>query len=123
VRWVIVFEGTNDIGSEGSAASAITAVFDKFISMAHAQGLLIFGATVTPFGGNAYSSHDSVRLQVNQYIRTPGKFDGIIDFDAAVKDGSTPAKLQMMYDSGDGLHLNPTGYQKLADTVDLTVFK
>jgi lysophospholipase L1-like esterase len=124
VRWVIVFEGTNDIGSEGSSASAITSVFDKFISMAHAQNLLIFGATVTPFGGNSYysSAHETVRQSVNTYIKS-GKFDGAIDFDAAVKDSSNPPKIQSTYDSGDGLHLSPAGYQKLADTVDLSLFK
>jgi lysophospholipase L1-like esterase len=119
VRWVIVFESVNDLGG-GASASSITAAFDSFISMAHAQGLLIYGATVTPFGSNTYYSaaNEANRQTVNTYIRS-GKFDGFIDFDAAVKDGSTPPKLQAAYDSGDGLHLTPTGYQKMADTVDL----
>ena len=119
VRWVIVFESVNDVGAGASAAS-VTAAFDSFISKAHAQGLLIYGATVTPFGSNTYYSatNETNRQTVNTYIRS-GKFDGVIDFDAAVKDGSNPPKLQAAYDSGDGLHLNPTGYQKMADTVDL----
>jgi lysophospholipase L1-like esterase len=124
VRWVIVFEGVNDIGSQGASASAITSVFDKFITMAHAQGLLIFGATITPFGSNTdyYStSKESVRQSVNTYIRS-GKFDGVIDFDAAVRDTSNPPRLHAAYDTGDGLHLNPAGYQKLADAVDLSLF-
>jgi lysophospholipase L1-like esterase len=121
VRWVIVFESVNDLGG-GASASSITAAFDSFISMAHAQGLLIYGATVTPFGSNSYYSaaNETNRQTVNTYIRS-GKFDGVIDFDAAVRDASTPPKLQAAYDSGDGLHLNPTGYQKMADTVDLTL--
>jgi lysophospholipase L1-like esterase len=121
VRWVIVFESVNDLGS-GTSASSITAAFDSFISMAHAQGLLIYGATVTPFGSNSYysASNETNRQSVNTYIRS-GKFDGVIDFDAAVKDTSNPPKLQAAYDSGDGLHLNPAGYQKMADTVDLTL--
>ena len=92
------------------------------ISQAHAQGLLVYGATVTPFTGHSYYSvaHEAARQDLNTYIRS-GKFDGIIDFDMAVRDTSTPPKLQATYDSGDGLHLNPTGYQKLANTVDLTL--
>jgi lysophospholipase L1-like esterase len=122
VRWVIVFEGVNDIGSGVSAAS-ITAVFDTMISQAHAQNLLIYGATITPFGANAYYSvaHEAARQSVNTYIRS-GKFDAFIDFDAVLGDGSTPPKLQAAYDSGDGLHPNPAGYQKLADSINLTLF-
>jgi lysophospholipase L1-like esterase len=122
VRWVIVFEGVNDIGA-GVPAASITAVFDTMISQAHAQNLLIYGATITPFGANAYYSpaHEAARQSVNTYVKS-GKFDGYIDFDAAVGDGSNPPKLQAAYDSGDGLHLNPAGYQKMADTVDLTLF-
>ena len=91
--------------------------------MAHAQGLLIYGATVTPFGSNSYYSaaNETNRQAVNTYVRS-GKFDGVIDFDAAVRDTSKPPKLQAAYDSGDGLHLKPAGYQKMADTVDLTLF-
>jgi len=122
VRWVIVFEGVNDIGGGVSAAS-ITSAYDSMIAQARAKGLRIYGGTITPFGTNSYytAAHESVRQSVNTYIRS-GKFDGFIDFDAAVRDGSSPPKLQAAYDSGDGLHLNPAGYQKLADTVNLTLF-
>jgi len=122
VRWVIVFEGVNDIGG-GASASSITAAFDQFISMAHAQNLLIYGATITPFGANTYYSvsNETNRQAVNTYVRS-GKFDGFFDFDAAVRDSSDPPKLQAAYDSGDGLHLTPAGYQKLASTVDLALF-
>jgi lysophospholipase L1-like esterase len=122
VRWVIVFEGVNDLGG-GASASSITAVFDGLISQAHAQNLLIYGATITPFGGNVYYTpeHESARQAVNTYIKS-GKFDGYVDLDAAIRDSSNPPKLQAAYDSGDGLHLNPTGYQKMADTVDLILF-
>jgi lysophospholipase L1-like esterase len=122
VRWVIIFEGVNDLGAGVSAAS-ITAVFDKLISQAHAQNLLVYGATITPFAGNSYYSvaNETNRQAVNTYVKS-GKFDGFIDFDAAVRDTSNPPKLQSAYDSGDGLHLNPAGYQKMADSVDLTLF-
>jgi lysophospholipase L1-like esterase len=123
VRWIIVFEGVNDIGDLSSSAATITAVFDRFIAEAHARDLMIFGATITPFAGNSYysASHESTRQAVNTYIRS-GKFDGFIDLDAAVRDTSTPPKLQSAYDSGDGLHLNPAGYRKMAATVDLALF-
>jgi len=122
VRWVIVYEGVNDVGTD-VAAAPVTAAFDQMISQAHAQGLLIFGATITPFAGHSYYSvaREVARQDVNMYIRS-GKFDGVMDFDKAVRDSSTPPKLQAAYDSGDGLHMTPTGYQKLADTVDLTLF-
>jgi lysophospholipase L1-like esterase len=122
VRWVILLEGVNDIGAGVSAAS-LTSAFDTMIAQAHAHNLLVYGATITPFGSNPYysSAHESVRQTLNRYIRS-GKFDGTIDFDAAVRDTSNPPKLQSAYDSGDGLHLNPAGYQKMADVVDLALF-
>ncbi len=121
-RWLVVFEGVNDIGG-GIGAPAITAAFASFISQAHAKSLLVYGATITPFGSNAYYSvaNEATRQAVNTYIRG-GAFDGFIDFDAAVTDTSTPPKLQAAYDSGDGLHLTPAGYQKMADTFDYALF-
>jgi lysophospholipase L1-like esterase len=121
-RWVIFFEGVNDLGG-GVGAPAITSAYANLVAQAHAQGLLAFGATITPFGSNAYYTvaHESARQAVNTYIKS-GVFDGIIDFDAAVRDTSNPPRLQAAYDSGDGLHLNPAGYRKLADTVDITLF-
>ena len=122
---MIVFDGVNDIGG-GTSAPTITAVYDKLIAQAHAQNLLIYGATITPFGGNSYytAAHETVRQSVNTYIKS-GKFDGYLDFDAAVTDNGNPPKLQAAYDTWaqtDGLHLSPAGYQKLADSVDLTLF-
>ena len=126
VKYVIVLDGVNDIGGGTSFASMKT-VYDSMISQAHAKGLLIYGATITPFGG--YSSyyttgHESVRQQVNTYIKS-GVFDGYIDFDAALTDGGNPPKLQSTYATwaqSDGLHPGPAGYQKMADSVDLTLF-
>jgi len=59
---------------------------------------------------------------VNAWIRTSGRFDAVIDLDAAVRDPVTPANLAAAYDSSDHLHLNPAGYQKMADAIDLTLF-
>ncbi len=125
VRYAIVFDGVNDIGGGASFASMKSA-YDSLISAAHAKGLLIYGATITPFGGNAYytPAHESVRQQVNTYIKS-GAFDGYIDFDAALTDGGNPPKLQATYAAWaqmDGLHPGPAGYLKMGDSVDLTLF-
>ena len=125
VRYAIVFDGVNDIGGGATFASMKTA-YDKLISDAHARGLLIYGATILPFGANAYYTvaHESVRQQVNTYIKS-GAFDGFIDFDAALTDGGNPPKLQATYAAwaqADGLHPGPAGYQKMGDSIDLTLF-
>jgi lysophospholipase L1-like esterase len=125
VRYVIVFDGVNDIGG-GASANSLETVYASLISRAHAAGLLIYGATITPFGTNSYYSaaHETARQAVNTYIKS-GVFDGVLDFDAAVTDGGNPPALQTQYDTWaqtDGLHLNPAGYQKLAASIDLTLF-
>ena len=125
VRYAIVFDGVNDIGG-GQSFAALKSAYDALIGAAHARGLLIYGATILPFGGNAYytTAHESVRQQVNTYIKS-GAFDGYIDFDAALTDGGNPPKLQPAYAAWaqmDGLHPGPAGYQKMGDAVDLTLF-
>jgi lysophospholipase L1-like esterase len=127
VRWLIVFEGVNDIGNASngaSTASSLINAYKSFVSKARAASIKAFGATITPFNGNGYYSgdHESARKTVNDWIRAAGNFDAVIDFDAAVRDPNKQDMLLKTYDSGDGLHLNPTGYQKLADTVDLALF-
>jgi len=126
VKYVIVYDGVNDIGSSGSSFTTLKAAYDDLISRAHAKGLLIYGATILPFGGNSYYStgHESVRQQVNTYIKS-GAFDGYIDFDAALTDGGNPPKLKTEYATWaqtDGLHPGPAGYQKMGETPDLTLF-
>jgi lysophospholipase L1-like esterase len=125
VKYAIVFDGVNDIGGGASFASLQT-VYNSMISQAHARGILIFGATITPFGANAYYTvaHEQVRQQVNTFIKS-GAFDGYIDFDAAITDGGNPPKIQATYaawSQQDGLHPGPAGYQKMGDSVDLTLF-
>ncbi len=132
VRYAIVLDGVNDIHG-GATFAAMKAAYDDLISQAHAAKLLIYGATITPFGGDSdyYSTTaESVRQQVNTYIKS-GVFDGVIDFDAALTDGGNPPKLQAAYSawtpnnpqgSADGLHPGPAGYQKMGDSVDLTLF-
>jgi lysophospholipase L1-like esterase len=129
VKYVIILEGVNDIIGGASYATLKTA-YDDLIKRAHAKDVLIYGATVLPFNGYSSSSgswssaEESVRQQVNTYIKS-GAFDGYIDFEAAVGDGANPPKLQAAYakwDQQDWLHPGPDGYKKMGDTVDLTLF-
>lgn len=121
VTKVIVLEGINDIGfsfltSQPITADQLIAGYKQLISAAHSARVKIYGATLTPFGGAFYysSTGESIRQAVNQWIRTSQAFDGVIDFDAALRDPTTPAQLQTQYDSGDHLHPNDTGYAALA---------
>jgi lysophospholipase L1-like esterase len=127
VRWVIILEGVNDIGGSRSpkVATDLIAAYEQFIDMAHAQNVLVYGVPILPFGGSMYDSedHEAARQTVNKWIRTSGKFDAVIDLDAAVRDPANPARLLPAYDTGDHLHLNVAGYQKMAEAIDLHLFK
>ncbi|WP_214106744.1 SGNH/GDSL hydrolase family protein [Acrocarpospora catenulata] len=123
VKTVVIFEGVNDISKGGltSAAPLINA-YKKMIKLAHAKKLRVLGATLTPFSG--YSSwtpeRERVRQQVNKWIRTSKAFDGVLDFDRAVRDPEFPEQLLGSYDHGDHLHLSDAGRRKLAYTVRLS---
>ncbi len=123
VRDVIVLEGINDIGFSlgGVSATRIIAGYQQLIAQAHAQGLKIFGATLLPFQGAGYytPAGEATREAVNTWIRTSGAFDGVIDFDAVMRDPADPLRLNPAYDSGDHLHPNDVGYQAMADAISL----
>lgn len=115
VKTLIIFQGVNDIGgSRGNSeevAKKLTEAYKNFIDQGHAKGWKVIGATITPFKGNSYYSffHEAARQVVNEWIRTSGAFDAVIDFDELVRDPQDPTKLKAEY-SDDWLHLNPTGY-------------
>ena len=123
VRWLIVFEGVNDLGSAGTTqtANALTSAYQTFITKAHTAGIKVYGATITPFGGNGYDdaagTHEAARQTVNSWIRTSTKFDAVTDFDQVVRDPANSRVIRSIYDTGDHLHLNPAGYQALADSI------
>ena len=126
VKWLIIFEGVNDIGGSSNGASTatqLTTAFGTFADMAHAQGIKVYGATITPFNGNSYYSadHELARTMVNTFIRTSTKFDAVLDFDMAVRDPADASRLLPAY-SMDGLHMLPAGYQKVADSINLALF-
>ena len=129
VKYVIVLESINDIGiGRGNAvpsANDLIAAHKQLIERAHAKGLKIFGATLTPFDGAAYFTQEgeAKRQAVNAFIRTGKAYDGVVDFDAAVRDPMAPSKIQMKYNPGDNLHMNDAGYQAMAAAIDLNLFK
>lgn len=125
-RWLIVFEGVNDIGVDrkGTMATNLIAAYTSLANKAHAHGLLAYGATITPFGGSFYDrdAHEAEREAVNTWFRTNDVFDALIDFDKAVRDPATLTNLSARFDSGDHLHLSPAGYQAMAGCIDLKLF-
>jgi lysophospholipase L1-like esterase len=121
---VILLEGINDIGSESATAAEVIGGMRQIISRVHARGLRIHGGTITPFGGNGSATPDrlAARDAVNDWIRTSGEFDSVIDFDRAVRDPANPQRLLARYDSGDHVHLVDAGYAALSAAVDLRRF-
>ena len=95
---------------------------EQLIERAHAHGLKIFGGTLLPFDGAAYFSKEgeAKRQAFNDWLRKTNTYDGVIDFDAAVRDPASPSKILPKYDSGDHLHPNDAGYQAMGDAIDLT---
>ncbi|RPK38754.1 Endo-1,4-beta-xylanase A precursor [Streptomyces sp. ADI92-24] len=134
VKYVILFEGINDIGSgAGPNGAPLTAqhLIDGYLALideAHAVGVRIIGATLMPNEGNAYGGYntpaaEAIRQSVNTWIRTEGAFDGVVDFDQATRDPARPAALNPAYDSGDRLHPNDAGMKAMADAVDLHLLR
>jgi lysophospholipase L1-like esterase len=131
VKWLMLLEGINDIGREASVpaetvqADDLIAGYKQIIERAHSHGIQVIGCTLTPYqGANYYRDHgEEVRSAVNAWIRTPGNFDGVVDFEAATRDADNPKKLRAAFDPGDHLHPNDAGYQAMADAIDLKLFK
>jgi lysophospholipase L1-like esterase len=126
-RWVIIFIGVNDIGAN-RPASFVTSAYTEMAKQAHANGMKVYGATITPIQGNGYYSvaHEAARQEVNTWIKTTaitnGILDGFMDFSAYVAaPDSNPPTLKPSYTS-DHLHMNPAGYKALADAIDLDKF-
>ncbi|MGE4568811.1 MAG: SGNH/GDSL hydrolase family protein [Bacteroidales bacterium] len=122
VGFAIVFYGVNDIGG-GASAEKIIEALSTLISQAREAQLPIYGATVTPFKGHSYYSpaHEAVRAEVNRWIRQPGNFDGVLDFDKVLRDPADSSCLRQAF-SNDWLHPNAEGYRALGESIDVTLF-
>ena len=137
VRWLILFEGVNDLGGlaihgevppadHAQLVARIIAAYQQIIERAHTHGLRVYGATITPYVGSGYYHpgplSEADRQAVNQWIRAAGHFDAVIDFDALVRDPHHPDQLLPAFDCGDHLHPSPAGYKAMGDAVLLELF-
>lgn len=134
VRWLVIFEGVNDLGGavgarakgeKGPTAQDLIAAFRQMIVRAHSHGIRVIGATIMPFDGfTTYFTPESEadRQAVNEWIRTSGELDGVIDFDAITRDPAQPSRLSAAVDGGDHLHPSAAGYRIMADAIDLGLF-
>lgn len=142
---VIVFEGVNDLGyswgipttesmverfrarepAVKADAGRIIDAYRQLIARAHAHGLKIYGATIAPYEGAAYWSAEGEahRQKINAWIRTSQEFDAVLDFDAAFRDPAKPTQMAEGKHAGDHLHGNDAGYQAVAESIDLKLFR
>jgi lysophospholipase L1-like esterase len=144
VTHVIVFEGVNDLGvAFGPASDALApfrgmfppsgpvtrdtmiAAYRQLIARAHAKGLKIYGATIGPYEGFLYHSPEgeAVRQGINQWIRSSGEFDAVLDFDAILRDPKQPTRMADGMHAGDHLHGSDAGYRAIVDSIDLSLFE
>jgi lysophospholipase L1-like esterase len=123
---VILLAGINDIGDVGTTADVLIAVDQQIILACHNAGLKIYGGTLTPFGGSnaIYGGNygtpfgEEQRQKLNAWIRNSHAFDGVVDFDLALRDPANPQNLLPAF-VGDALHPNDAGYQRMGDIVNL----
>jgi lysophospholipase L1-like esterase len=129
VRYMTLMIGINDIGNSSAtnpvSADDLIAGYRQVIARAHAKGIAVYGATLTPFEGAGYYSpeKDLVRQAVNNWIRSSDEFDAVIDFDRVTRDPAHPTRFLPVYDSGDHLHPNDLGYQAMGNAVPLELFR
>jgi lysophospholipase L1-like esterase len=144
VKTVVIFEGVNDLGLsygrfEGpmadvfksmqphskATAESLIAGYRQLIARARAKGLNVLAATITPYDGAAYYSEEgeAVRQAVNEWIRTGKEVDGVLDFDAAIRDPAQPSRIKDGFHSGDFLHGSDAGYAAMAASIDLSLFE
>lgn len=131
VKWLIILEGVNDLGTSSpetvaGTAQELIAAYDQMITRAHDHGIKVYGATIMPFGG--FKNYDTpereaARQTVNGWIRSSGRFDAVIDFDAVACDPANPSRLSAATDGGDHLHLSAAGYEIIAGSIDLELFE
>jgi lysophospholipase L1-like esterase len=137
VRYLIVLEGTNDIGMLARNAEVsrdehdglvrgIIGAYEQIIARAHTDGVTVIGGTLLPFVGSDFyhpgPASEADRQAINEWIRTTGHFDDVVDFDKVVRDSQHPERMLPAFDSGDHLHPSPAGYAAMASVVPLSLF-
>ncbi len=143
VKSVVIFEGVNDLGiaygnfsgplaeafkalatGKKPAAEDMIAGYRQLIARAHTRGIKVVAATITPYGGAAYYSEEgeAVRQAINTWIRTGKEVDGVIDFDAAIRDPAKPSQIKEGFHAGDHLHGSDAGYSAMSAAIDLKLF-
>jgi lysophospholipase L1-like esterase len=137
VRWLIVFEGVNDIGGltrlsdppkaeHDAFVHRVIASYAQIIARAHAAHLRVIGATITPYTDSNYyhppASNEVDRQAINAWIRAAGHFDAVLDFDKTLADPQHPDHLVAAYDFGDHLHPSPAGYKAVGEMIPLELF-
>lgn len=131
VKWIIVSIGVNDIGGCRSSEAATKVAQDlidayrQFIAKAHSQGIKVYGAPILPFGKSFYDAdyRQPAWITVNNWIRTSGQFDAVIDFEPVMRNPEIPNSLLPDVHDRDWLHPNQLGYQKMAESIDLKLFE
>ncbi|EAU90819.1 lipolytic enzyme [Coprinopsis cinerea okayama7 len=134
VKYAMIYEGVNDIGTGATTEEAQKIIGDRMIwayrqmvERLHTSGIPVIGATITPMSGPGqgygHPTREATRQRVNRWIRTSGVFDAVIDFDRVVRDPEIPEQLKPEYDTGDYLHPNVAGFQAMADAIPLDLFR
>jgi lysophospholipase L1-like esterase len=129
-KYLLILEGINDIGrlhdfpDSGLTAADMIFALNQMIVRAHAHGIAVIGCTLTPYHGAGYYTEngEAIRKAVNDWIRNGGAFDGVVDFEAAVRDPNHPDTFLPANDPGDHLHPNDAGYKAMGDAIDLKLF-
>ena len=123
-RWLVVFEGINDLGTRSASGPDLIAAYKQIIARAKARGLRVYGATLLPCGRSFYFTPEleAARQEVNAWIRSGGAFEAVVDLDAALRDPNDPRSLSPAAHSPDHLHPSGDGYRVLADAFDLKLF-
>jgi lysophospholipase L1-like esterase len=129
VTHLIILEGINDVlvgGESPPTSEALIGGYRQIIARAHARGIKVIGGTMTPSGRGKFAlslEGQAVVRKVNEWIRVGGSFDGVVDFDAALRDPKAPDQIRANLRTEDGLHPNDAGYRAMADAIDLYLFR
>jgi lysophospholipase L1-like esterase len=138
VKYAMIYEGINDIGTGNSTTSVAEQLetsdrliwaYQQMAERIHAAGIKVFIATITPFNHPADqfqpvwdAEREKTRQRVNKWIRENKVFDAVLDFDKVVRDPEHPNVMQVRYNFDDFLHLGVEGYRALADSIPLSIF-